>query len=75
MEIYSAFRWKEIQLPISNGFLAVTRIISKGINIFRFSLDIFCNISHFTYLSTYFHGSRENWVFGQTNETKFNSIT
>ena len=32
-EIYSAFREKLFQFPISKGFLVVTRNISKGIKI------------------------------------------
>ena len=61
---------KKIELPISNGFLAVTRIISKGIKIFHFSLDISDNISHFTYLLTYFRGSRQK----QRNQIRLDNI-
>ena len=43
----------------------VTRIISRGINIFRFSLNISRNISHFTYLLSYFHGSRKKFSLWQ----------
>ena len=53
------------QLPISNGFLTVTRDISKCINIFRFLQDISHNIYHFTYILTDFHGSREKFSLGQ----------
>ena len=66
-EIYSAFSIKKFQLPISNDILAVTRNISKVIS---FLLNISHNISHFTYLLTYFYGFREIFSLWQKKKKK-----
>ena len=52
------FDKKMFQLLTSNGFLAMTRKISKGIKISVFLLSISHNILYLTNLLTYFHGSR-----------------
>ena len=44
--------------------------MSKGINIFRFMLNISRNVSHFTYLLTYFHGSRETFSLWQKHQNQ-----